>query len=66
MALKADVVSFAYRDFGLSDIREPTEEGLMTDCKAILKYFTEYVKGMEGEYDEVILWGKSFGGATAI
>ena len=49
--LNADLISFSYRGFGDSDGYEPTEEGIMTDCRAIFAYFKQYAEEMKGKYD---------------
>lgn len=61
-AFKCEVIAFALRGFSQSDGKNPTEKGLQIDVMAI----AEYINQIKGEYDEVILWGKSFGGATSI
>ena len=60
--LGASIFAFNYRGFGSSDGAAPDEAGIMLDTQAIVEYFEKQTGG----FDEVILWGKSFGCATSI
>ena len=61
--LQTDIISFNYRGFGLSDGAAPhNEEILHIDILAI----TDFVKKIAKPDQELILFGKSFGGAASI
>ena len=65
--LESDVIAFAYRSFSLSDEGNPNEQGFMTDVDAITAFFAKAVSENGGaSHVESILWGQSFGCATAI
>lgn len=67
--LKSDVVAFAYRSFTHSDPAPErlTEEQFGFDIDAITTHFEQLVTERGGPSNvESILWGKSFGCATAI
>ena len=63
--LKSDIICFAYRDFSHSDPGYPSETALIRDCQTISNFTIDYVNSQPEQID-VILFGKSFGGCTAL
>ena len=65
--LQAEIICFAYRGFSDSDRAKYNEQEIAKDVEAITSYFAKLVKDMGGdERVEALIWGKSFGCATAI
>ena len=61
--LKADIISFNYRGYGVSDGVAPKDEAILhLDVAAIGDFFKKKAQPDQ----ELLLFGKSFGGAASI
>ena len=61
------MICLSYRGFSLSDGDRPSTQGIFSDIEAMTEFFEKAVEQKGGSAEvQTILWGKSFGCATAI